>query len=181
MDGVSKYSEEHTSAGTVTHSSDLVVGLDTSIYGMPAFVTLRVADLDASVRWYTEGLGLHLLATLGRRADGRAALVHLRRWRYQDLLLVPSDPPAAIGGAVTVSFAAGQDELAGLAEQARRTGGGRVAGPAMTACGTADLSTTDPDGHILVFTARPVRPATADRLPGFTMTVHPDPADAPAS
>ncbi|TKS96124.1 VOC family protein [Streptomyces lasalocidi] len=144
-------------------------GVDTSIYGMPSFSTLQVRDLDIAVRWYTEGLGMHLLATMGNREDGTTALVHLRRWRYQDLLLVPAADLVEYGSGLTLSMAANLRELDELAAQARRIGLGQVLGPEQTAWGTTDLRTTDPDGHTVIFTAPPASRPQADDLPGFTM------------
>ncbi|MFJ8589666.1 VOC family protein [Streptomyces sp. NPDC093595] len=148
-----------------------VEGIDTSIYGMPFFATVQVRDLDVSVRWYTEGLGMHLLATMGCRGDGTTALVHLRRWRYQDLLLVPAAGPVEGGNGLTLSMAASLRELDELAKQARRMGLGQVVGPAITAWGTTDLRVTDPDGHTVVFTAPPESRPQADGLSDFTMDV----------
>src|SRR3954447_25701553 len=68
--------------------------IDRSIYVMPSFATFEVTSLDTSRRWYVEGLGFVVLATLPGQ-DGAPALVHLRRWRYQDLLLVPARHEAA--------------------------------------------------------------------------------------
>ncbi|MGW4508921.1 VOC family protein [Streptomyces sp. NPDC004436] len=158
-------------AGPGAAPAEPVESIDTSIYRMPFFATLQVRDLDVSLRWYTEGLGMHLLATMGRRDDGTTALVHLRRWRYQDLLLVPAAGPVERGSGLTLSMAARPGELDELAERATRTGLGEVEGPAPTGWGTNDLRATDPDGNTVVFTAPPdSRPQAAD-LSGFTMDV----------
>ncbi len=90
-----------------------------------------------------------------------------------------SGPPAARvffrggggGGGLTpgstcqLSFAAVYGELDALAERARAHAAGRVDGPADTPWNTRDLTATDPDGQVVVFTAaRP--PELAD--PAFT-------------
>ena len=67
-------------------------GIDRDIYPMPMFVTLAVRDLVASTAWY-EAAGFIVLATLPGPA-GPSSLVHLRRMRHQDLLLVPGEPTA---------------------------------------------------------------------------------------
>ncbi len=110
--------------------------IDRSIYAMPAFATFEVSDLDASRRWYVEGLGFIVLASL-LGPEGAPALVHLRRWRYQDLLLVPARQPAdrPRGAGVRVTFAAGvagDEDLNALAARAARVPGGSVSGPAPT-------------------------------------------------
>lgn len=124
------------------------------IYGMPAFVTLTVTDLDRTVDWYVNGLGFIALFTMPG-PNGRPSLVHLRRWRYQDILIRPGQPPA--GGEWTISIMATAEELDALAERARAHGLGTVDGPADTPWNTRDVRTIDPDGYALVFTAR--RPA----------------------
>src|SRR5688572_25182902 len=126
------------------------------IYGMPAFTTLTVADLDRTVDWYTNGLDFIVLFT-APGPDGSPALVHLRRWRYQDILIrrgVTGRAGPPTGGEWTVSVMADVDQLHVLAERARDHGGGRVEGPVDTPWNTRDLRTTDPDGYTLVFTAR---------------------------
>ncbi|GEC07647.1 hypothetical protein SSP24_53020 [Streptomyces spinoverrucosus] len=63
------------------------------IYGMPAFVTIPTNDLAASVDFWTRGLGFFELFGIP------GTLVHLRRWAFQDVLLVqaasvPEQAPA---------------------------------------------------------------------------------------
>ena len=120
---------------------------DRSIYVMPAFVTFQCADIDRTERWYVDGLGFFVLA----RYPG---LVHLRRWRYQDILLVDRarDESIPVHG-VRLTIAAGDEDLAARAEQERRAGLGEARGPVATMWNTIDLASTDPDGHVVVFTA----------------------------
>jgi hypothetical protein len=135
-----------------------------AIYGMPMFATLQARDLAATVSWYTEGLGFINLFTM-RGPDGAPLLVHLRRWQFQDLLVRPARGPVTPGSTCQLSFAAVYGELDALAERARAHAGGRVDGPADTPWNTRDLTATDPDGQVVVFTAaRP--PELAD--PAFT-------------
>lgn len=122
------------------------------IYGMPMFATLIASDMAATVSWYTEGLGFISLFTVPA-GDGVPALVHLRRWRFQDLLVRPAAEPVTPGTACTLNFAAVYDEIDTLAERARAHGGGRVEGPVHTPWNTRDLTTIDPDGRVVVFTA----------------------------
>jgi len=120
------------------------------IYGMPVFVTLTVADLDRAVDWYVNGLDfISLFAIPG--PDGRPALVHLRRWRYQDILLREGAVP--VGGEWTISIMATIEQLPAIAERARAHGGGIVEGPADTPWNTRDLLLIDPDGYTVVYTA----------------------------
>lgn len=135
-------------------------GVSRAVYGMPMFTTFEVADLDATVRWYVDGLGFVELFTVPG-PDG-PALVHLRRWQFQDVLVRPAPGPVAPGTGSVLSLAAVHDEIDPLADRARRHGGGRVEGVADTPWNTRDLTTVDPDGNVVVFTAaRP--PHLADR------------------
>jgi catechol 2,3-dioxygenase-like lactoylglutathione lyase family enzyme len=122
-----------------------------AIYGMPMFATLVVADLARTTSWYIDGLGfIDLFSIPG--PDG-PVLVHLRRWQFQDLLVRPAREPVTSGSGLTLSFAAVHDELDALAARARGHGGGQVDGPADTPWNTRDLTTVDPDGNVVVFTA----------------------------
>jgi len=141
-----------------------------AIYGMPMFATLAASDLDATVSWYTEGLGFIDLFTM-RGPGGAPVLVHLRRWQFQDLLVRPARAPVTPGTGCQLSFAAVYGEIDALAERARAHGGGQVDGPADTPWNTRDLTTTDPDGTVVIFTAaRPPEltdPAFSERLRGM--------------
>ena len=74
-------------------SSLAAPGIDREVYPMPMFVTLPATGLAESTRWY-EAVGFVILATMPGPA-GPDSLVHLRRLRYQDLLLIPGDPVPA--------------------------------------------------------------------------------------
>lgn len=122
--------------------------VDTSIYAMPFFATLSVTDLQTSTRWYVDGLDFVVLAQL-------PGLTHLRRWRYQDVLLIPRAEPAppAPSWRIRLTCSAEGTDLDGLAARARQHGGGTVEEPVITPWNTRDLITRDPDGFTLVFTS----------------------------
>jgi hypothetical protein len=115
------------------------------IYGMPAFVTFTVADLDRTVDWYVNGLDFIQLFAL-------PGLVHLRRWRYQDILVRVGAPPA--GGEWTYTVMGAVEDLDSVAKRAAAHGGGTVEGPFDTPWNTRDVRATDPDGYTVVYTAR---------------------------
>jgi len=127
------------------------------IYPMPAFAALAVADVAATTAWYECALGFR---TVFRAPDvgGQPALVHLRRRKYQDLLLTPA-PPGNLGAApssLTLSFNA-DGEVDAIAERARGvepSGQSSISGPFNTAWNTRDVRVTDPAGHQLIFTGR---------------------------
>src|SRR3954447_16753103 len=125
---------------TTTELSDI----DREIYPMPMFVTFQVRDLVAATRWY-EALGFVVLATMGGAPGRAAALVPLRRFRYQDILIVPGEPRP--GSRVT--SAAGDDDRAARAAAVRRQLDlgeihGDLRGPEDTPWFTSDLVATDP-------------------------------------
>lgn len=134
--------------------------IDREIYAMPMFATLPVRDLDASRAWYA-ALGLVELAVMPA-PDGSVQLVHLRRYRYQDLLLVPAagEEDGATGSGARISFAhTGRvEDLEDVADALREVGGGEVAGPHATPWRAVELEARDPDGHIVVMTAPPEGP-----------------------
>jgi len=130
------------------------------IYPMPVFATLAVRDVAATTAWYEAALGFGVVF----KAPGPAAqpmLVHLRRRKYQDLLITPSQADHAIAPtSLTVSFNVdGEiDELAARAHAAAPVGASAVRGPIETPLNTRDLRVTDPAGHELIFTARNPNP-----------------------
>ena len=133
-----------------------VPAIDLSIYVMSACATLEVSDLDASRRWYVEGLGFAVLAEVPGPTGG-VALLHLRRWRYQDLLLGPGRSPNAVPArGIRLTFSAHGTDLDALVEQARAVGGsigGVVEGPSATPWNTCDVVARDRDGYEIVFTS----------------------------
>ena len=128
------------------------------IYPMPAFATLAVADVAGIAAWYERALGFSTVFK-GPDIGGQPAMVHLRRHKYQDLLLTPAHPgatPADAPSSLTLSFSA-EGEVDALAERARGVealGRSAIAGPVDTPWNTRDLRVTDPAGHRLVFTGR---------------------------
>ena len=132
------------------------------IYPMPAFATLAVADVSGVAAWYERALGFSTVFK-GPEVGGQPALVHLRRLKYQDLLLIPAPvgiAPADAPSSLTLSFSVGEDVDA-LAERARSVeplGRSAITGPFNTPWNTRDIRVTDPAGHRLVFTGRNANP-----------------------
>ena len=124
--------------------------IDRTIYTMPMFATFQVADITAAETFY-QATGFVTLATISG-SNGSPVLVHLRRMKYQDLLLISGESQR---GVTTISFAAGGQDLQGLADRLRSESieGARIDGPTDTAWFTTDLSIEDPDGHRVIFTA----------------------------
>lgn len=130
------------------------------IYPMPAFVTLAVADVAGVAAWYERALGFTTVFRVPTPAGVPPPLVHLRRRKYQDVLIVPGAEGLSAGSSLTVSFSAdGEiDELAARARAAAPFGRSAIDGPVDTPWNTRDLRVTDPAGHRLVFTGRQAHP-----------------------
>lgn len=117
------------------------------IYGMPAFVTIPTNDLSISTGFWTSGLGFFELFSIPGR------LVHLRRWAFQDVLLVaassiPNDPPA-----LSISFACVLEQMDALADACRSLRPDAVEGPRDTPWNTRDLEVITPENARVILTA----------------------------
>ena len=124
--------------------SDLTITRD--IYPMPAFLTLTASDLERSVRWYTQGLDFIELARMPH-------LVHLRRFRTQDILLFPHRPGApAVDPGVGWSFSLrGGPGMPALAERLAAFAPDSSAGVLRMPWNVDELRCVDPDGYTIVF------------------------------
>ena len=145
-------------------SPELETGITRDIYGMPAFVTLVVDDVRDAATWFTSALDF--IELFAMPPGEHPALVHLRRWRYQDLLVRAGGDGTPVAGGIQLSFAAEYDELEALAAKARAHGA-EVEGPEDTPWNTCDVAVVTPQGLRMIFTARrpePLRDAafTAD-------------------
>jgi catechol 2,3-dioxygenase-like lactoylglutathione lyase family enzyme len=132
------------------------------VYPMPAFATLEVPDLDAAIAWYEAALGFRPML-VHRGPEERAVFSHLRRAKYQDLLVVPGPGAPEGSTGITITLRADGDPAA-LAAKARAVapvGRVTVEGPIDTPWNTTDVRVTDPGGHRLVLTA-PNRRATPE-------------------
>ncbi|WP_405821109.1 VOC family protein [Streptomyces sp. NBC_00838] len=117
------------------------------IYGMPAFVTIPTSDLTASVDFWVRGLGFFELFGIP------GTLVHLRRWAFQDVLLVaaesvPEQPPA-----IGLGFACVLGQVDPLVEDCRALRPDSVEGPRDTPWNTRDVEVITPENARIVFTA----------------------------
>ncbi|GAA1346870.1 VOC family protein [Falsarthrobacter nasiphocae] len=139
-----------TTRETDTHTGPVI---DRSIYAMPMFASLIVRDLAAAEQLYAAA-GFVTLASIPDH-EGAPAVLHLRREKYQDILLVKGTPSP---GSTTVSFAASDVDLVSVAEHLR-SAGADVAGPAPTPWFSTDLTFTDTDGNTVTLTA----PRTAEK------------------
>lgn len=123
------------------------------IYPMPAFAAVTARDINTTITFFTEALDFGVLFS-GPEIDGIPVLVHLRRARYQDILVRQgvADPASnSLSVAFAAADAAAIDALQGRVERA----GSRIVSPAAdTLWNTHELTVADPDGNIFTFTAR---------------------------
>ncbi|BCL13039.1 VOC family protein [Micromonospora sagamiensis] len=128
------------------------------IYGMPAFATIPTGDLAASVDFWIRGLGFfELFAIPGQ-------LVHLRRWAFQDVLLISAatDVPAR-APAMTISFACVLHQIDPLVEACRAVRPDSVVGVRDTPWNTRDLEVVTPENARIILTAaKPFDPASQE-------------------
>jgi hypothetical protein len=127
------------------------------IYAMPAFVTIPSIDLAASADFWIRGLGfIELFSIPGR-------VVHLRRWAFQDVLLVPSGSVPGQAPAMSVSFACVLSQVDSLVEACRALRPDSVDGPRDTPWNTRDVAVITPENARIVFTAaKPFDPASQE-------------------
>ncbi|MFE5791964.1 VOC family protein [Streptomyces sp. NPDC056503] len=129
------------------------------IYGMPAFVSIPTTDLAASVDFWTRGLGFFELFAIP------GTLVHLRRWAFQDVLLVAADSAPERAPAMSVSFSCVLGQIDGLVASCRAALPGSVSAdsPRDTPWNTRDVEVVTPEKARIVLTAaKPYDPDTQE-------------------
>jgi catechol 2,3-dioxygenase-like lactoylglutathione lyase family enzyme len=126
-------------------------------YPMPAFPTLAAQSLEASRRFYVDGLGFqHVFSIPG--PDGRPVVEHVRFARFADVLLEqeaggaqPAPVARGLGVRLSFSLVLADRDCDELAERARAFGA-RVKGPDERPWNAREVEVIDPDGYVLVFT-----------------------------
>ena len=123
------------------------------IYPMPMFATFQVRDVQKSVDWYRRALSFTIIYEMPG-PDGRLYLAHMRRQKYQDLLLVATQSSPlgeeVAGKGISISFDI--DDIEALARIALDAGAKVIEGPVNRPWNTRELVIRDPDGYRLVFT-----------------------------
>lgn len=80
------------------------------IYGMPAFATIPTNDMATTIDFWTRGLGFFELFS------APDTITHLRRWAFQDVLIIPAASDPAGPPTMSVSFACVLGEVDSIAE-----------------------------------------------------------------
>ena len=126
------------------------------IYAMPMFGTIPTSDLAVSTDFWVRGLGfIELFSIPGQ-------VVHLRRWAFQDVLLVPAEADTQVSEVPTmsVSFSAVMSQIDEVAQACQELVAGSVTGPRETPWNTLDVEVITPERARVVFTA--AKPNDAD-------------------
>ncbi len=117
------------------------------IYAMPAFVTIPTTDLAASTDFWIRGLGFIELFSIP------GGVVHLRRWAFQDVLLVPGQSVPEQTPAMSVSFSCVLSQVGSLVEACRALRPDSVDGPRDTPWNTRDVEVITPENARIILTA----------------------------
>lgn len=129
-------------------------------YGMPMFTRATTADLTASVDFWVEGLGFIDLFTIPGQ------ITHLRRWAFQDVLLVSGERPAK-AAAVDLGLSCVLGQIDQIRERCEKLVPGCTDGPHEMPWNSVELTVVTPEQTRVVMTAaRPIDPASrlADEL-----------------
>lgn len=128
---------------------------------MPSYLTIPTDDLSASTDFWIRGLGFFELFSVPGQ------IVHLRRWAFQDVLLVAADEVQPEVPAMACGFSCVLSELDDIAAASRELRPDSVVGPRDMPWGTRDVEVITPEHARIVLTAaKPYDPTSevAQRL-----------------
>ncbi|BCJ38391.1 hypothetical protein Athai_58940 [Actinocatenispora thailandica] len=160
-DASERTDEQHYLSPVPMPAEDAVPpGICRQIYGMATYLSVPTADLAASTDFWVRGLGfVELFAVPGR-------VVHLRRWAFQDVLLVPGEP-AATPSAAHLGISCVLGEIEPTRARCEQLAPGCTSGPDEKPWNAVELTVVTPERQRVVCTAaHPLDPtsATADYL-----------------
>jgi len=122
------------------------------IYPMPIFITLTVDNVQKSADWYNKALNFRTIFALSDPITNEFNFVHLRREKYQDILLVKGKTDKATNAqGIAVTFQAWED-IDSLTHHAKEHGALVTVEPHDTLWNTRDVTFQDLDGYIINFT-----------------------------
>lgn len=136
------------------------------VYPMPMFATLETADVDAVAGWYEAALGFRVMFKMPTVA-APFILVHLRRHKYQDVLVRrvnPGTDMAEVSGWSLGFQAEDVDQLAAHAASVPAIGRVRVEPVVDTPWNTRQVRIVDPDGRSLVFSQPRFVPQLTEKM-----------------
>ena len=127
------------------------------IYGMPAFATIPTSDMATTVDFWTRGLGFFELFS------ATDTITHLRRWAFQDVLIIPAASDPAGPPTMSVSFACVLGEVDSIAENCNALRPACADGPRDTPWNTRDVTVITPENAHVIFTAaKPYDPTSEE-------------------
>lgn len=128
---------------------------ESEFYKMPTFAMLGVADPAAAAEWYEEALGFRQIARV-YETKGNPGFTHVRRDRYQDILLLDAVP----GSGRALGMQAGfklifrtEEDLDELADRAYAAGALIVEGPVDKPWNAREVTVQDVDGYRITFSS----------------------------
>lgn len=126
---------------------------ESEFYRMPTFTMLSVADPSTAAEWYAEALGFRQISQVYETKDN-PGFVHVRRERYQDLLLVAATPGSSgspgTGESFRLTFRI-EGDVDELAARAHTAGALIVEGPVDKPWNAREVTVQDADGHRITF------------------------------
>jgi len=137
------------------------------VYPMPMFTAMETADVNAVAQWYRAALGFGVMFK-APEINGQPMVVHLRRRKYQDVLIRPVAPERSLGvtDGLELCFQAGEevDQIAARAAAAPAIGKVRIEPPVDMPWNTRQVRILDPDGRVLVFSHPRFDPDATERM-----------------
>lgn len=115
-------------------------------YPMLMFVKLPVKDIVKASNWYQDKLGFQKLYTFNDQS-GSPIMVHIRRQRYQDLMLI-QDEHSSVGSDVVINLLV--KDIAMIAEKIEEQS--VVSPPVQKPWQAVEMTLIDLDGHKLTLT-----------------------------
>jgi len=121
------------------------------IYPMPIFCTLTVKNVNEAIDWY-KALGFRSIFALSDPVTKELNFAHLRRHKYQDILLVKGQSNKENNShGISITFQAWTD-IDSLTDTARSNGARIIVEPHNTPWNTRDVVFEDKDGYNITFT-----------------------------
>lgn len=121
------------------------------IYPMPVFCTLTVKNVEESLNWYN-ALGFRSIFSLHDLDTKELCFAHLRRYKYQDILLIKGESDKINNGhGIAITFQAWTD-IDMLTKKGRENGLCIRIEPHNTLWNTRDVTFEDKDGYNITFT-----------------------------
>lgn len=122
------------------------------IYPMPVFLTLTIENVQASADWYNKTLNFRTIFSMNDSVTNELNFVHLRRKKYQDILLIKGTTDKAKNAdGIAVTFQAWED-IDSLTDKAKENGALVTVEPHDTLWNTRDVTFQDLDGYVINFT-----------------------------